>query len=161
MVIRLVYTLLTGLLLAAFVGVGVATFYPGPKAPEVPEAPGGSRFPVPKDAREETTEEKEAREEYNRQTKAFEAKNKRYNFHVSLIALTATIVIIFVGLNFLTRLKEISDGILLGGVLTLAYSIIRGMESDRGVYGFILIAISLVLAFSLGYLKFVRPQTQP
>jgi len=36
MVLRFVYIVFIGVLLATLVGVGIAAFYPGPKAPEPP-----------------------------------------------------------------------------------------------------------------------------
>ena len=36
MVLKLVYTIFIGVLLAIFVGVGIAAFYPGPQYPEPP-----------------------------------------------------------------------------------------------------------------------------
>jgi hypothetical protein len=51
-----------------------------------------------------------------------------------------------------------ADGILLGGVFTAAYSIIRGLMSEDSRFRFLIVAVGLAIALILGYLKFIRPK---
>jgi len=64
-------------------------------------------------------------------------------------------------LTLLSKIKMIADGILLGGVFTTAYGIIRGLMSDSSRFRFFIIAVGLLIAFVLGYLKFIRPKKTP
>ncbi len=48
------------------------------------------------------------------------------------------------------------DSLLLGGVFTLGYSIIRGFGTDN-TFRFLLVATGLIVAMIIGYLKFIRP----
>jgi hypothetical protein len=52
----------------------------------------------------------------------------------------------------------IADGILLGGVFTTMYSIIRGLMSEDSQFRFLIVVIGLGIALALGYIKFIRPR---
>ena len=159
MLIKYVYIVFLGLILATFVGVGIAAFYKGPTYPETPAA---LKYPY---APEASTASPSA--EYIRQQEAFDAKSKEfqkqndtYNRNVSMIALGFAIVMLVVSLVFFKKILVIADGVLLGGVLTLAYSIIRGFNTNDDVYRFLVVGAGLMTAMALGYIKFVAPQTK-
>jgi hypothetical protein len=154
MLIKFIYTIFLGLMLATFVGMGIATFYEAPKAPEYPVALE-KPLPISIDAPGETEAEKAARLQYDQDQKAYRAALSRYNRNASLIALGAVIILLVISLTSFQKLKEISDGILIGGVLTLLYSIILGFMSENNQYQFILVTIGLIIGFVLGYVKFV------
>ncbi len=154
MLIKLIYTLFLGLLLAAFVGMGIAAFYSKPKAPEYPA--GLKSEPVPTVQTTVSPEDKHVLEQFDQQQKDYITHSQLYNRNVSILALGAAIVFLAVSLSLFQRLKEISDGILLGGVFTLLYSIGRGFASADTKYSFILVTIGLIVGFVLGYLKFIK-----
>jgi len=159
MVIKLIYTIFLALLIALFVGLGIDTFYPSPESPEYP-----ARLETPKlDCQNcaETAEDKAAREEFNRAQEQYQEDSKVYNRNVSIIALAAAIIILIFSLTLLAKIKMIADGILLGGVFTTAYGIIRGLMSDSSRFRFFIVAIGLLIAFVLGYIKFIRPKETP
>jgi hypothetical protein len=106
----------------------------------------------------ESAEIKAVRENFAREQRAYAEEIKPYNRNVSIISLIAAIVILVVSLTMLTKIKMIADGILLGGVFTTAYSIIRGLMSQNSQYRFIIVAMGLIIALTLGYLKFIRPR---
>lgn len=151
------YTIFLGLLVSLFVGLGIAAFYTGPKAPEYPSVlEGPYAAPLTKEQATETAEQKTAREDYNKAQKEFQIQNSIYNRNVSAISLAAAIVIFIISLVLVNKILLISDGLLLGGVLTLLYSIIRGFASDSNMYRFILVTVGLIIAVILGYAKFIR-----
>jgi len=153
MIIKIFYTLFLSLLVALFVGLGIDAFYPGPKAPV---------YPVELDATrpgcEEPAELKIIREEYNHAQKDFTEKSKPYNRNVSIISLAAAILILIASLTLLAKIKMIADGILLGGVFTTAYSIIRGLMSEDTKFRFLIVSVGLIIALILGYIKFIQPK---
>jgi len=57
----------------------------------------------------------------------------------------------------MAKIKMIADGILLGGVFTTAYGIIRGFMSDSSQFRFLVVTMGLLIALILGYVKFIRP----
>lgn len=157
MLIKYVYIVFLGLILATFVGVGIAAFYKGPSYPETPAALKYER-PYP-DFQTGTPSA-----EYIRQQEAFDAKSKEfqnandnYNRYVSMIALGFAVGMLIVSLVFFKKILVIADGVLLGGVLTLAYSIFRGFNSNDDVYRFLVVGAGLITAMVLGYIKFVQP----
>ena len=137
------------------VGVGIAAFYPEPKPPEYPSAlkiprEGGLNQPV-------FNELKGGQEEFDRLEKAFEQNLETYNRNVSIIAIVASIITLVVSLTLFGKLLLIADGLLLGGVLTLLYSIIRGFGSGNNKFQFIIVSLSFTVALILGYIKLAKP----
>lgn len=160
MLIKYVYIVFLGLILATFVGVGIAAFY---KGPAYPETPIGLKYPRPYP--ESMTATPSA--EYIKEQEAFDAKSKQfqtatenYNRYVSMISLGFAILMLVLSLVFFKKILTIADGLLLGGVLTLGYSIFRGFNTNDDVYRFLVVGAGLVVAMALGYIKFVKSQSK-
>jgi len=147
------YTLFLALLIALFIGLGIDTFYPGPKAPQYP-----IELDEVKVGCEETLEQQTLRKEFNQAQSQFIEEFKPYTRNVSIISLIASIIILVLSLTFLAKIKMIADGILLGGVFVTTYGIIRGFMSDSSKFRFLIITIGLIIALVLGYIKFIRPK---
>lgn len=155
MILRLVYTIFIGVLIATFVGVGIAAFYEGPKFPEPPSSLKLAESMGCKDPSVIPGLQKE-QEEQDRQFKAYEQQSERYNRDVSIASLAAAIIILVISLTFFRKILLIADGLLLGGVLTLIYSIARGFGSGDNKFRFIVVTFGLVISLILGYLKFIK-----
>ena len=157
MILKYIYTVFLGVLLATFVGVGIAAFYPEPKYPEYPFAP--QRIYSPDEQKDSTkaAEMQKQDAEYQKVSKEFQDLSEKYNRNTSIIALTAAIIILIVSLTLVKNLVFIADGVLLGGVLTLLYSIARGFGSQDNMFRFFVVSIGLIIALVLGYLKFIKP----
>lgn len=151
MIIKIIYTLFLGLLIALFVGLGIDAFYPGEKEPQYPielETVGPQE--------KESAEQKVVRVEYEKQQRDWQERSKGYNRNVSIISIIAAIIILVASLTFLEKIKMIADGILLGGVFTTAYSIIRGLMSEDSRFRFLIVTVGLIIALVLGYIKFIK-----
>ncbi|MCR4324435.1 MAG: hypothetical protein NUV69_01985 [Candidatus Curtissbacteria bacterium] len=155
MILRFVYTIFIGVLFAALVGFGIAAFYETPKEPEMPSALKVTR-PEERVSESVFVELKNKQEQYDLEFKDFQERMKVYNRNVALIAIVASIVTLVISLTFFKKILLIADGLLLGGVLTLFYSIIRGIASGDDKFRFIIVAIGFVIALILGYLKLVK-----
>jgi len=153
MLIKFIYTLFLALLVALLVGLGITTFYPGPEAPKYP-----LELNQVKQGCEETIEQQTLSKEFNKAQEKFMEESKPYNRNVSIISLVASIIILVLSLTLLTKIKMIADGILLGGVFTTMYSIIRGLMSEDSQFRFLIVVIGLGIALALGYIKFIRPK---
>jgi len=153
MLIKFIYTLFLALLVALFVGLGIATFYPGPEAPKYP-----LELNQVKQGCEETIEQQTLGKEFNKAQEKFMEESKPYNRNVSIISLVASIIILVLSLTLLNKIKMIADGILLGGVFTTMYSIIRGLMSEDSQFRFLIVVVGLGIALALGYIKFIRPR---
>lgn len=160
MLLRYIYTLFIGVLFAAFVGFGIEAFYPFPEPPDYPDYPVELRKPYP--AKELTSEEKEqlnkAALENDEKQRGFEKARKQHNKNASAVALASSIVAMAVSFVFLRKILLISDGLLLGGVFSLIYSIVRGFDARDNMFRFVIVSVGFAVSLVFGYLKFVRKQ---
>ena len=148
------YALFLGLILATFVGVGIATFYVAPKAPDYPTA---LNQPPPTVADKQFDQQRTADQvKFDADQKAFQTVEAHYNRNVSGIVIAFAVLFLAISLIFEAKIAIIADGLLLGGIFTLLYGIIRGFMSDQMTYRFVVISIGLVIALILGYVKFAR-----
>lgn len=150
--LKIAYSFFLGILLAVFVGVGIAAFYTQPSSPKFPEELNMIN-------KEPTTEQQQMQKAFDTKQQAWEEKMKPYNRNVSLIALVAAVTFVAIGLIFEERIKVLADGLVLGGVFTLLYSIGRGFAAQNAKYSFMIVSIGLAIALILGYLRFIKPES--
>lgn len=148
-ILRLIYTFFVGILLAIFVGVGINTFYVPPTAPKYPAELNAY-------SKEPTAEQVAAEREFNRKNERYQEILKPYNRNVSMMTLVAAVVLLVGSMLSQKRIRLLADGIMLGGLITLLYSIGRGFASENSKYVFAIVTISLILVLYLGYYRFVR-----
>lgn len=153
MAIKFIYTLFLALLVSLFVGLGISSFYPGPKAPDYPNIYSEKQVNC-----QPTAEEKALIQEFEQSQKIYTEEYQVYSRNVSIISLLAAIIILISSLTLLNKIKMIADGILLGGVFTTMYSIIRGLMSEDSQFRFVIVTVGLLIALGLGYIKFIRPK---
>ena len=155
MIIRIIYTFLLGIFLAIFVGVGISAFY---KAPKYPDPPAFIKYSpeLSKDASQSAEQEKQM-EQYSLVEKKFREENQAYMRNVSIIAIIAATIMVVISLTFFKNILVIADGILLGGIFTLVYSVLRGFETEDNMFHFFVVSTGLLISLILGYVKFIRP----
>ncbi len=154
MVLKYVYAVFIGVLLALFIGIGIAAFYPYPKAPEPSAVPMSYRVDPPATpSAEMIKQEQQDRDAW----KEFQKQNEEYNKNVSIITLIAAIIILAISLTFARSILVIADGLLLGGLFTLVYSLFRSFNSSDYKFMFVVISTGLIISVLLGYLKFIKP----
>ncbi len=146
--IKYIYALFLGLLLATFVGTGISTFYPGPEQPDWTE--------TSKPALNQTEEDKAETARLEAEQQTYMDDLSVYNRNVSLLALAGAMIILVISLTVASKLYVIADGLLLGGVFTLLYSIIRGLSSEDVRYRFAITTVGLIAALVIGWVKFLR-----
>jgi hypothetical protein len=151
--LKFVYSFFLGLLLVIFVGMGVASFYEAPQAPEYPKVLETARTSPD----EYTAEQRQAEEAYEADSKAYSQQTDDYSRNVSMIVLGAAVVLVVLGLALHSKLDALADGLLLGGTFTLAYSIIRSLFGNDPAYSFMVITVALLVTMVVGYLKFIKP----
>lgn len=154
MIIRWLYTVFLAVILVTFVGVGIAAFY---KAPKSPEYPVGLSYPsVPNEKSSDSGQMRDQQIKFDKEQRNFQKSNETYNKSVSSLAITASLIILILSITLLSKILYLSDGLLLGGVLTLGYAIIRGFGSGDEMFRFIIVSVGLIVAVFLGYWKFVK-----
>lgn len=143
---RLIYTLFVGVLISIFVGVGINTFYAEPVQPAY----------VVTYADKPVEENIVQNQEYDKEYTVYTDKSNIYNRNVSIITLTAAVLLMAVSLYYEKKIKVLADGVMLGGLFTLIYSIIRGFMSSDSRSVFVIIAAGLICVLFIGYHRFVK-----
>lgn len=149
-VLKIVYTFFLGIIIALFVGLGIRTFYVPPELPQIPVTQVAGTTPTD----QELAEQQKEQAEYEQAFRAYEERNSTYNRNVSTIALAASVVLLGLSLLLERRNRVLANGILLGGLFTLLYSIGRGFASQDTLMTFIAVAVGLAVALVLGYRRF-------
>lgn len=157
MLIKYVYIVFLGLILATFVGVGIAAFYKTPIYPDTPISLKYSRPFIEPSNSTPSAEYIKQQETFDAQSKKFQDELALYNRNVSMISLGFSILMLVLSLVFSKKITVIADGLLLGGVLTLAYSVVRAFNTHDDIYRFLAVGSGLIIAMILGYIKFVAP----
>jgi len=152
MLIKSLYTVFIGLLLATCVGVGIAAFYSKPVPPATLYTVPYATDPAGNKTQANTAELKQADE----QQAAYQTASERYNRNVSLLAVGFSLVILVVSLLLLGSVELIANGIMLGGVFTLIYGLIRSFASGNQKFMFVVVTFGLLVALILGYVKLIK-----
>lgn len=151
--IKLFYAGFLGLMLTLFVSYGVSVFYTEPVYPEYPielntvDPKGGL-----------TTGQKAIQKQYEADQKTYDEDFSNYSRNVALIIVGLSVALLGLGVMSAKKVPEIADGILLSGVMTLFYGVIRAMmvKNDDKI-GFAILAVAVLTSIALGYWKFVLP----
>lgn len=146
--IKTLYKIFLALIISLFVGFGINVFYEGPKPPAYNDSIDYQKDDCL------TTEQLAERKTIDGELESYQEKLNTQNRNVSVIAIIFSIILLVLSLTVLTKNKLWGDGVLLGGLLTLVYGIIRGMASMESKYQFIAVSIGLAIALILGYYKF-------
>jgi hypothetical protein len=155
---KILYSIILGVMLAFFVGLGIEAFYPTEKFPEQPvelqymNAGKEGNF---------TPEQRQLQKDFDQQVKEYQTRNEKHARNVSIVAIIASVIYMTLSLTILLKTNSVfSDGFLIGSLLTLLYGIIRGFETNDNKFRFIIVTIGLLIALFLGYMKFVRQKEE-
>lgn len=154
MLLKHIYTVFLAVLIVTFVGVGISAFYKAPKYPEYPPELNFRTAPIDQSTNSAELMEKQIK--FEKESRNFQKVNENYSRNVSTIALVASLIILVLSITLVTKIDFMSDGILLGGVFTLVYSIIRGFDAGDEKFRFIVVTVGLAVAMFLGYWRFVK-----
>ncbi len=157
MIIRYLYIIFLGVLLSLLVGVGIAAFYQAPIAPKVSSFVSNPMNPNGYNSPEYVRQQQVQQQQYDQ----YDIDSKMYSRNVSIIALIIAVVFVSLSFMLLSKTMIIADGFLLGGLFTLIYSIIRGFSSDDSKFRFLVVAVSVIIALFLGYIKFIKTSQKP
>lgn len=148
--VKVIYTVFLGLLMATGIGIGIAAFYAAPSPPPAPESISSPAAKVePEEARRHEVE-------YRR----YEAKSETYNRNVSILAVAFAVVLLAVSMAGLKNLPIIANGLMLGGVFTLIYGIVRSFESGEQKFMFVIVVVGILATLVLGYVRLIKPAEQ-
>lgn len=165
--LQTIFAIFLGLMVAAFVGVGVYTFYPSPQRDfnrriedlsRREEAIRNSRPPddLTSSDRDRIQELADERHEID---DAARADREGWGRVTSIILIAFATLGMTISLVRADQLPVISNGLLLGGVFTMIYGVGWIVATDTSVARFVVMTAALAITLALGYARFVRRRT--
>lgn len=148
--VKVLYKIFLGTMLVLFIGFGISVFKPGPTMPKYPTELEGIKSEVP------TPEQEKINSDYAKKQRTYQDESAAYSRTVSVYVFAFSILLLILSLTVLIKVEIIGDGVLLGGLLTLGYGIIRALMSENNKFQFIAVTIGLVIALFLGWWEFLR-----
>jgi hypothetical protein len=161
--LRTIFSFFLGLMLTAFVGVGVYTFHRPPEQFDSQIRDLARREATIRNSRptsELTAADQDRIQEIDRQRRelvdaATEAR-KPWGRSTSVILIVFATLIMAVSLVRADQLPVISNGLLLGGLFTMLYGVGWIVATDTSIARFLVMSAALVITLGLGYVRFVR-----
>jgi len=166
--LQTIFSVFLGLMVLAFIGVGVNTFYPSPAqqnmlkqqavqrqldAAQNKAAPGS--FTATQQA--EVTRLQSQLDDLNNQQVQLE---KDWAKITSIILVIFATIVMAISLIRSEELRVLSNGLLLGGLFTMLYGTGWVIFSGSSTARFAVITFALIVSIALGYVKFVRERAQ-
>jgi hypothetical protein len=166
--LRIIFSFFLGLMLTAFIGVGVYTFHAPPEQFEhqirdLSRREQAIRLSGP--ANELTAAERDQIQDIDRQRSelvdaAAEAR-KPWVRSTSVVLIVLATLAMAISLVRADQLPVISNGLLLGGVFTMLYGVGWIVATDSSITRFLVMSAALVITLGLGYTRFVRRDKTP
>jgi hypothetical protein len=167
--LQTIFAIFLGLMVTAFIGVGVYTFYPAPQTEfsrqlldlnRQEEAVRNSKAPnelTPADR----ARIQEIRDQINKAQDAGRASTESWGRRTSIILIVFATLVMAISLIRAEQLPVISNGLLLGGVFTMVYGVGWIIATGTSVARFVVMTAALLITLALGYVRFVRRLTFP
>jgi len=162
--LQTIFSFFLGLMVTAFIGVGVYTFYPPPEERFADELQTLYRQQEDvqnfKDTTQLTAAERARlrtiQDEIRKLEDAQEAAREVWGRNTSIILIAFATIVMSVSLIRADQLRVISNGLLLGGLFTMLYGIGWVIATGTSQARFWVMTAALLITLGLGYLKFVR-----
>lgn len=161
--LQTIFSFFLGLMVTAFVGVGVYTFHPPDKTPQRRVQELSRREQAIRNAKpgEQLTADDRAQiqqltDERNRIADASQAAFESWGRRTSIILITLATLAMVVSLVRPEQLPVISNGLLLGGVFTMVYGVGWIVAAGASLTRFVVMTAAFVITLALGYVRFVR-----
>ncbi|WIY82500.1 hypothetical protein [Propionimicrobium sp. PCR01-08-3] len=127
--LQIIFAFFLGLVVVAFVGIAVNTFYPRPE------------YPNPTTPAAET---------------AYQDASDQWYLITSIILLICATAILAISLFLPEKQGVLSNGLLLGGIFTMLYAVGVSFSAETSYVRLAVMAVALAVTIGIGYLKFVR-----
>ena len=144
--LQVIYSFFLGLVVVGLVAIGINTFHPQPRWPEM----AWDKYPGAEPTAEQIAQQEAA-------TRAAQAAQEAWSLNTSIILLVCATLILLVSLWRPARMAVISNGLLLGGIFTMIYAVGQSLATSSGqVTRFFVALAALVVTVGVGYLTFIR-----
>jgi hypothetical protein len=166
--LQTIFSFFLGLMLTAFIGVGVYTFHPPAKdldrrIQELDRREQTLRNGAPYDelSAADRDEVRKLTDSRNELYDAAQARREAWGRSTSIILIALATLVMAVSLVRADQLPVISNGLLLGGVFTMVYGVGWIVATDTSVSRFVVMTVALAITLGLGYARFVRRRSSP
>ena len=159
--LQTIFSFFLGLMVLAFIGVGVNTFYPSPYDKYSAQLQtlydqqslyGGKTTLSPADQAKSDAIQKQINDLQRKQS----AEQPNWALYTSIVLIVFATGVMGVSLVRSDQLRVLSNGLLLGGLFTMIYGAGWTIFAGTSIARFAVILFALVIAIGLGYVKFVR-----
>lgn len=162
--LQAIFSVFLGLMVTAFVGVGVYTFYPPPQEALTLQIQDLDRLEVTiRDSRppDQLTEADRAQiqalnDERNRLNDALRETRDEWARITSVVLIMFATVVMTVSLGVSTPVLVIGNGLLMGGIFTMVYGVGWIISTETSMARFAVMTVALAITLALGYIRFVR-----
>ena len=162
--LQTIFSFFLGLMVTAFVGVGVYTFHPSPERESARQIkdldrqeqairnsrPPDELTPADRNQIQAITDER------NEMADAAQTTREAWGRSTSIIIMIFATLAMAISLVRADRLPVITNGLLLGGVFTMLYGVGWIIATDTSVARFVVMTVALAITLALGYVRFVR-----
>ena len=158
-----IFAVFLGLILTAFVGVGLYTFYPPPderfadRIRELNREQQAIRNTKPPD--DLTSQDRERlqsiQDEINGSQDSLRAASGPWGRNTSILLIVFATLVMALSLLAADRLPVLNNGLLLGGAFTMLYGVGLILATNTSIERFLVITGALLITLGLGYVRFV------
>jgi hypothetical protein len=141
-VLKIVFTIFIGVMVALFVGFGIEAFYP---APPYPNDLGITYAKEMTEAQQATAQALQT---------AYDEAVKLHNQITSIVVTAVAVIIMFVSMFLEKRNITLTNGLLLGGLFTLIYGSGVGFTAGSAMITFITVGVGLASVIVVGVRRF-------
>lgn len=162
--LQTIFSFFLGLMVLAFIGIGVNTFYPSldqERQTELDKLYREQEAIYQGQGKEQLSDADQRRideiqKEIDRLNTRNEATRELWARNTSIVLIIFATIVMGVSLVRSEQLRVISNGLLLGGLFTMLYGVGWVLWSGESIARFAVIVFALAVTVGLGYLKFVR-----
>ncbi len=161
--LQTIFSFFLGLMVTAFVGVGVYTFHPPNKEfqqqmQELSRREQAIRNSKPQNdlTAEDRAQMQQLVNQRNQIADASQEAREDWGRSTSVILIALATLAMAVSLIRADQLPVISNGLLLGGVFTMIYGVGWIVATDTSVTRFVVMSVAFLITLALGYVRFVR-----
>jgi uncharacterized protein HemX len=166
--LQTIFSFFLGLMVLAFIGIGVNTFFPSPATQHEQEQQAISRQIESINAKNQnksldaTDQAKiqKLQDQQNALQDKINAETKAWARTTSIILVIFATFVMGISLLLSDQLRVLSNGLLLGGLFTMLYGIGWVIFSGSSTARFVVIPFALAVSIGLGYVKFVRQRAE-
>lgn len=138
-VLKIIFTLFIGVMVALFVGFGIEAFYPSPVYPDAMWKENMT------DAESAAIQAAEG---------AYQEAVRVHNQIVSIVVTAVAVVIMVVSMFLEKRNRTLTNGLLLGGLFSLVYGSTVGFSAGSAMVTFITVGVGLIAVIVVGIRRF-------